>query len=333
MTNFTMGRHGHTRRAIMLALGTAAATLGMPALAQGSTSTPLRIILPIGTGSSVDLIMRSAQPALSKALGGQPVVIENMPSAGGVVGTNAIVKAVADGNTIGVVSNNHAVNPSVFKKLPYDSLADITPITVIGGSPFVLVASPKVSAKNAKELQALIKAKPGEMNLASSGNGTIIQLAGEMFVHEVGGDTRHIPYKGMGPMITALMAGQVEIGAAGVASVIGQIKAGSLRPIGIMGKERISSFPEIPTIAEQGFPGVDVAGWFAAVAPKGIPAAQVKKLQAAFVAAFNDPEVKAGFAKRDDFLILSSPADSAKFLKAEQERYAGLVKKANVTLE
>lgn len=322
-------------RRTVLALATAALATGFTTFAQAqNSSAPLRVILPVGAGSGVDVIVRSAQTALSKALGGQPVVVENLPGAGGITGTQALVKAAPDGNTIAVVSNNHAVNPSVFKKLPYDSLGDITPITIVGGSPFVLVVNPaKVPAKNAKELQAAMKAKPGDFNYASSGNGTIIHLAGELFVSEAGVSARHIPYKGMGPMITDIMAGQVEMGVAATAAVQGQIKAGSLRPIGVMGKDRLASLPDVPTIAEQGFPHVDIAGWFAAVGPKRMPAAQVKRLHDAFVTAFNDPEVKAGFAKRDDFTILGTPEEAARFLKSEQERYAGLVKKANVTLE
>ncbi len=314
-------------------------TLGVAALATALAPTtamatpPLRVILPVSAGSGVDVIVRSAQVALSKALDGQAVVIENLPGAGGITGTQTLVKAVPDGNTIAIVSNNHSVNPSVFKKLPYDSLGDITPITVIGGSPFVFVVNPKVPATNAKELQALLKSKPGALNFASSGNGTIIHLAGEMMIDAVGGNARHIPYKGMGPMITDLMSGQVQMGASAVAAVQGQIKQGSLRPIGVMGKQRVNSLPDVPTIAEQGFPDVDVAGWFAAVGPKGLPAEQVQRLHDALVAAFNDPEVKAGFAKRDDFLILNTPEQSARFLKSEQERYARLVEKAKVALD
>ncbi|MEJ8810334.1 tripartite tricarboxylate transporter substrate binding protein [Variovorax ureilyticus] len=321
-------------RRSLLAFGAAALAASFAGTAASQPSTPLRVILPVSAGSGVDVIVRSAQVALTKALDGQPVVIENQPGAGGITGTQNLVKAAPDGNTIAVISNNHSVNPSVFKKLPYDSLADITPITILGGSPFVLVVNPnKVSAKNAKELQALMKAKPGEFNYGSSGNGTIIHLAGEMFVDEASVKARHIPYKGMGPMITDIMGGQVEMGVGAVAAVQGQIKSGALRPIGVMGKERVPSLPEVPTMAEQGFPGVDVAGWFAVVGPKGLPPAQVKRLRDAFATAFNDPDVKAGFAKRDDFLILNTPEEAGKFLKSEQERYARLVKKANVTLE
>ncbi len=321
-----------TRRSL-IALATVALAANLASHANAQSSAPLRVILPLSAGSGVDVIFRSAQAALSRALDGQPVTIENLPGAGGITGTQALVKAAPDGNTIAVISNNHAVNPSVFKKLPYDGVTDITPITVAGGSPFVFVVNPKVPARNAKELQALLKSRPGEMNFGSSGNGTIIHLAGEMFIDEVGANARHIPYKGMGPMITDIMSGQVEMGASAVAAVQGQLKSGALRPIGVMGKTRVSSLSDVPTVAEQGFPDVDISGWFAAIGPKGMPAAQVKRLHDAFVKAFNDPEVKAGFAKRDDFLVLNSPEEAAKFLKSERDRYATLVKKANVTPE
>ena len=321
-------------RRTLLTLATAA-LCGTAGLAGAqSPTTPLRVILPVGAGSGVDTIMRSAQVALSKALGGQPVVIENLPGAGGINGTQAVVKAAPDGNTVGVVSNNHAVNPSVFKKMPYDGITDLTPISVIGGSPFVLVVNPeKVPAKNAKELQAFLKAKPGGYNYGSSGNGTIIHLAGEMVMEAAGVDVRHIPYKGMGPMLADIIGGQVEMGVGAVPAVQGHLKAGTLRAIGVMGKQRVASLPDVPTIAEQGFPSVDVEGWFALVGPAKLPAAQVKRLHDAIVVAFQDPEVKAAMAKQDNFIDPSTPEAALKFFKSEQERYAKLVKKANVQVE
>jgi tripartite-type tricarboxylate transporter receptor subunit TctC len=309
-----------------------ASLFATPALTQ--STTPLRVILPVGPGSGVDVIVRSAQNALSKALGGQPVVIENLPGAGGITGTQSLIKATPDGNTIAFVSNNHAVNPSVFKKMPYDSLNDITPITVVGGSPFVLVVNPaKVPAKNAKELQAFLKAKPDAYNYGSSGNGTIIHLAAETYVDAAGVQIKHIPYKGMGPLISDVIGGQVELGVAAVPAVQGHLKSGALRAIGVMGKQRVASLPDVPTIAEQGFPEVDVAGWFAVIGPKGLPAAQVKRLHEAVVAAFNDPEVKAAMAKQDNFINPTTPEAAVQFFKSEQDRYARIVKKAGITLE
>ncbi len=312
----------------------AASCLFAAAPAWAQSSSPLRVILPLGAGSGVDTIMRAAQNALSKALGGQSVVIENLPGAGGITGTAALVKAAPDGNTVAFISNNHSVNPSVFKSLPYDSLNDITPISVVGGSPFVLVVNPsKVTAKNAKEMQAQLKAKPGVFNMGSSGNGTIIHLAGEMFVDALDVQVQHIPYKGMGPMMTDVIGGQVDFGVAAVAAVQGHLASGRMKAIGVMGKQRVSSLPDVPTIAEQGFPEVDVAGWFAMVGPKGLPAAQVERLHKAIEATFNDPEVKATMAKQDNFISPTAPDVAAKFLKHEQDRYARLVAKANIKLD
>ncbi len=321
------------RRQVVAAISAAGFGLGFgQALAQ--SQPPLRVILPVSAGAAIDVIARSAQPALIKALDGRPVVIENLPGAGGIPGTQALTRAAPDGNTIAFLSNNHAVNPSVYKKLPYDSLKDITPITVIAGSPFLLVVNPtKVPAKNAKELQSFLKAKPDAYNYGSAGNGTIIHLAGEMFNDALGVAVRHVPYKGTGPMLTDLIGGQVEMGVGAVAAVQTQVKAGQLRAIGVMGTQRIASMPDLPTIAEQGFPEVDVAGWFAAAGPKGLPADKVKQLRDAIVKAFNDPQVKEGFARRDDYLILSPTEETAAFLQSEQERYGRLAKKANVTLD
>jgi len=319
------------RTALTLA---AAALLGAATAHAQAPATPLRVILPVGAGSGVDTIVRAAQIALSKALGGQPVVIENLPGAGGITGTQALVKAAPDGNTVAFISNNYSVNPSVFKSLPYDSLNDITPISVVGGSPFVLVVNPaKVPVKSAKEMQVLIKAKPGQFNMASSGNGTIIHLAGEMFVDALDVQVQHIPYKGMGPMLTDIMSGQVEFGVAAVAAAQGHLASGRLKAIGVMGKQRVPSLPDVPTVAEQGFPDVDVAGWFAMIGPKGLPAAQVKRLHDAVVAAFNDADVKASMAKQDNVINPTTPDAAANFLKTEQARYARLVTKANIKID
>jgi len=319
-----------TRHSIITALTLAAAFTA----AHAANAGPLRVILPVGAGSGVDTIIRAASPSLSKALGGQAVVIENLPGAGGTTGTLQVVRAAPDGQTIGAVSNNHVVNPAVFKKMPFDAVGDITPICVIGATPFVLVVNPaKVSAKSAKELQALLKSKPDAFNYASSGNGTIIHLAGAMFVEAAGVDVRHIPYKGVGPMVADLIGGQVELGVVALPAVQGHLKSGALRAIGVMGKQRVASLPDLPTIAEQGFPEVDIAGWFAVIGPPKLPAAEVKRLHDAVVAAFATPETKEAMAKQENVIAPMTPEASAAFFRSEQERYARLVKKAAITLD
>ena len=315
------------------------AIIGTLSLAVGvgaslAADKPMRVILPVGAGSGVDAIVRAAAASLSKALGGQAVVIENLPGAGGITGTLAIVQAAPDGSTIGFVSNNHAVNPSVFKKMPFDSLNDITPISVVGATPFVLVVNPtRIPAKNAREVQALLKARPGSYNYASSGIGTILHLAGEMFAVAADVKVQHIPYKGVGPMVADLIGGQVDFGVVALPAVQGHLKSGALRAIGITGASRVASLPELPTIAEQGFPDVDVAGWFAVIGPARLPEAEVRRLHAAVVAAFAMPETVQAMARQENVIGPTSPDAAVQFFRSEQERYARLVKKANITLE
>ena len=224
------------RRGLLAALLATFAVVG----AHAADKRPLRVIVPASAGSGIDTIIRAADPSLTKALDDQPVVVENLPGAGGITGTAALVKSPPDGSTIAVVSNNHVVNPSVYKKMPFDSINDITPISVIGATPFVLVVNPaKIPAKNAKELQAFLKAKPGVYNYASSGNGTIIHLAGTMFVEAAGVDVSHIPYKGMGQMVTDIIGGQVDMGVVSVPVAQGHLKSEALRAIlGALGSIR-----------------------------------------------------------------------------------------------
>ena len=324
-----------SRRAFVLGAAASLISACTPAWSQGANPNagrPLRVILPVGPGSGVDTIIRAAAPALSKSLG-QPVVVENLTGAGGIIGTTAITKAPPDGLTIGVVSNNHVVNPSVYRKMPFDAINDITPISVVGETPFVLVANPGVPAKSAKELADYLKAKPGAYNYGSSGNGTIIHLAGAMFVDASKVDVKHIPYKNVGAQLTDIAGGQVEFGAVAVPAAIGQIKGNLLRPIGVMGKERVAALPDVPTFIEQGFPDVDIAGWFAVVGPAKMPDSEVRRIHAAVVEAFATPELQATMEKQNNVIHPSSPGDAAKFFKSELDRYAGLVKRADIKVD
>jgi len=180
---------------------------------------------------------------------------------------------------------------------------------------------------------ALLKAKPGVYNFASSGNGTIIHLADEMFVDAAGVDARHIPYKGVGPMIADLIGGQVDFGVVAIPAVQGHLKNGTLRAVGVMGKSRVPSLPDLPTIAEQGFAEVDIAGWFAVLGPPKLPATDVKRLHDAVVAAFADADVRAAMNRQENIINPSTPEAAAQMLKSEQDRYARLVKKANIALD
>jgi len=328
----TMNRRNTLQGLGALLLGGGLAWAPRRVLAQ-ATERAVRFILPVGAGSGVDTIVRAATAALGKTLG-HPVVIENQPGAGGIVGTSALVKAAPDGMTLGVVSNNHVVYPSVYKSLPFDPINDITPICVLGSTPFVLVVNPaKVAATNVKELVALLKAKPESYNYASSGNGTILHLAAEMFMDEAQVKVKHIPYKGVGPMVTDLIGGQVEIGVLALPAVQAHLKSGALRAIGVGSAARVAAAPEIPTIAEQGLPNYNIEGWFAVVGPAKLPMAEARRIQAAVAAAYATPEVKEAMAKQGNTINPGTPEAAAQFFRSEMVKYARLVKKAGVELQ
>jgi tripartite-type tricarboxylate transporter receptor subunit TctC len=315
-----------TRRQTLAGL---AATLAAPSGVWAQSDKVVKFILPVSPGSGVDGIARAAQNALSKALG-QTIVIENQPGAGGVVGTAAMIKSVPDGLTLSMVSNNHVIYPSVLKSVPFDPVADITPIAVIGATPLVLVVNPKVPATNMKELVALFKANPGKYNYASSGNGTILHLAPELFKDVTGTFSTHIPYRGFGPMLQDIVSGQVDWGVGALPAVMGQIKAGNVRAICVSAPARIAAAPDIPTSAEQGYPGYLVEGWIAVVGPKGLPADQVKRIHNAVATAFATAEVKEAMAKQGNTINISTPEFALAHFKSELVKYAALVKKAGV---
>ncbi|MDA8447587.1 tripartite tricarboxylate transporter substrate binding protein [Paracidovorax valerianellae] len=319
-----------TRRGA-LALG--AAVLAAPGLVRAQPGDkPLRVILPLSAGSGADGAIRAMSNSLSKALG-HPVVIENLPGAGGITGTTQLVRAAKDGSVIGVVSNNHVVNPSVYKNIPFDSLQDITPITVIGATPFVLVAHPSVEAKNVKELIALAKAKPGTLNYGSSGNGTILHLGAAMFVDQAKLDIKHIPYRGMGPLMNDILGGHVQLGVVAVAPAAPHIKSGALRAIGVTTATRVKALPGVPTLAEQGLPAYELEGWVAAVGPAGLPKAEVDRLYQGFKAALDMPEARDALIAQGYEIKLTPPDASAAFFRSELARMAQVVKNANVSMD
>lgn len=320
------------RRSFVVATVAVVAALALPsAIAQGGERR-IKMILPVAPASGVDTITRAAQPALAKAFGA-PVVIDNEPGAGGILGTQQLVKSAPDGTTLSIVSNNHVIYPSVYKSVPFDPIADITPIAVVGYTPIVVVVNAKVPAKNAQELIALMKAKPDELNYGSSGNGTILHLAAAMFLDQAGVKAKHIPYKGVGPMLNDLLGGQVDFATAALPSVQQHIKNGALRAIGVGARQRVPAAPEIPTMVEQGMPNYLVEGWFAVIGPAKMAPALVTRTNAAVKEAFASPEVKEAMAKQGNTIDVSTPDYAAKFFPAELAKYAELVKKAGVVLQ
>ena len=317
-----------TRRTCLgAALATVAGALPLAAHAQSGT---VKFILPNATGSGVDAITRTAAPALGRALNAS-VVVENQPGAGGVLGLQSLARSAPDGNTLSVVSNNVVIFPSVLKSLPFDMPGDFTPIAVVGATPMVLVVNPaKVAATNSREFIALLKSKPGTFNFASGGNGTILHLATELYLDAAGATAKHIPYKGVGPMVTDLIGGQVDFGTVALPSVQQHIKSGALRAIAVLAPQRTPAAADIPTVAEQGLANFSVEAWFAVIGPKGMSAASVKKAHDAVVAAFNDPVVKETMAKQGNTIQIGTPEQAQSAFRSELAKYAALVKKVGL---
>jgi len=311
----------------------AVAALGAPLAAFAQLGDkPLRVILPLSAGSGADGAIRAIATSLSKTFG-QPIVIDNLPGAGGITGTAQIVRAPRDGNTIGVVSNNHVVNPSVYKNVPFDAIADITPITVIGTTPFVLVLNPSVPARNAQELIALARARPGTLNYGSSGNGTILHLGAHMFVSQARVDIRHIPYRGMGPLMNDVLGGQVQMAVVAVAPAAAHIKSGALRAIGVTTTTRAPQLPDVPTLAEQGLPDYALEGWIAAIGPAGLSAADTERLYEGFRNAVAMPEAHDALVAQGYTLRSLPPAQTKAYFRSELARMTALVKQADIKLD
>lgn len=312
---------------------TAAACTVFSVRVGAQSSTSVRIIVPASAGSGQDTTLRAAQQALASQLN-QPVVIENISGAGGLVGIAQLLRAKPDGKTLGLISNNYAVAPGIYKKMPYDSVNDFTPICVIGETPLVIVVNPrKLPVSSATELQAALRANPDGYNYASSGNGTVIQLAMEMYLDAAGVRAKHIPYKGMSPALSDIVGGQVDLGVVGINIAQPYMKSGSLHAVAAMGGARVPSWPDLPTLKEQGFPQVEVAAWFAMIGPKGMPPDEVRRVHAAVVAAWNAPEVKEAMAKQDNVVNPSSPEAAGRFIKAEIQRYARIAEKAKISAD
>ncbi len=258
-------------------------------------------------------------------------MVDNQPGAGGVLGLQALARSAPDGTTLSVVSNNVVIFPSVLKSLSFDMPGDFTPIAVLGATPMVLLVNPaKVSATDHKSFVALLKARPGAFNYASGGSGTILHLAAELYLDAAGATARHIPYRGVGPMVADLIGGQVDFGITSLPSVQPHIKSGALRAIGMLTAQRSPAAPEIPSIAEQGLANFEVDAWFAVIGPKGMSPAVVKKVHDAINVAFADPAVKEAMEKQGTTIRITSTEQAQAAFRSELTKYAALVKKVGL---
>lgn len=296
------------------------------ALAQTWPDKPIRVILAVPAGATPDVTARLVFPGLSQELG-QQLVADNRPGAGGLIGAEIASQATPDGYTLFISSPGAlTILPHLRKKVPYDTLRDFAPISLISIGPFVLMANPSVPAKNIKELIALAKAQPGKLNYASAGNGVANHLAGELFKQMTGTDIVHVPYKGAPQAVSDVVAGHMQLMFNSIAPILGHIKAGRVRVLGIASLQRSPQLPDVPTISESGVPGFEAVNWFGMFAPAKTPRAIVNKVNAAVVKVMHAPEMQAQFNKFGADPVGSSVTEFTAFVRRDMEKYAKIVK-------
>jgi tripartite-type tricarboxylate transporter receptor subunit TctC len=287
-------------------------------------SRPIRVIVPFSPGGAVDGPMRLIAQALGTRLG-QPVVVENKPGAGATIGTDVVAKAAPDGYTLLLASQTNAISATLYSKLPFDPIADFTPITLIGREPGVVVVNPAVPAKTLQEFIAYVKEHPGKVDFASSGNGSGQHLFAALLASKTGMKMNHVPYRGSGQATTDLLAGVVSMAIPGTAGVVGHIRAGKLRALAVTGAARSPQLPDVPTVMESGVPGYEAYVWMGLLAPKGTPAAVVERLNRDVIAVLGEDSVKRYMATAGIEIVGSTSADFARYFGAEKALWAKVI--------
>jgi len=316
-------------RLIRVCVALAAALSMLPvATAWGDTfpSRPAKIVVPFPPGGPLDAIGRAIAQKLTEAWG-QSVIVENRPGAGGNIGADYVAKSPPDGYTVvmGALST-HAVNPSLYPKMPYDALRDFAPITLVAVTPNVLVVNPSLPVKSVKELAAYAKANPGKLSFGSGSNGSAGHLAGELFKVETGTDIVHVPYKGGAPAMQALLAGDTQLMFDNLANSMPQVKAGKLKALAVTTERRSSLVPDLPTMTEAGLAGFDISTWFGLLAPAGTPREIIMKWNEDVVRVLKSPDMKEHLAAQGAEAAPDTPAEFAAFIARELERYKKIVR-------
>jgi tripartite-type tricarboxylate transporter receptor subunit TctC len=303
-----------------------------PAAAQPYPSRIVKLIVPQTPGGATDVFARKIGQLLGEKWG-QPVVIENRAGAGGVVGTDVVAKSAPDGYTLLVTyAGSQAINPSLYPKIPFDSVKDFQTIATLASTPFVLIVHPKLPAKDLAEYVALARARPDALTYASSGNGSVNHLLGEMLKTEAGIKMLHVPYRGVAPAITDVIGGQVDSAFSSVPSVLQMVQTDKVRALAISSAKRVAAAPEIPTIAESGFPGFDVNPWWGILAPAGIDVTIVRKINEDVANILRTKEMIDFLAAQGAEPLITSPEAFLKILEADVVKWAKVVKSAGVTL-
>ena len=318
----------------ILALVFVILALVLPAAASAQTypSKPVRIIVPFGAGGPADVFARVLAQHLTESLK-QSFVVENRPGAGAIIGTDAVAKSAPDGYTLLLMSNTHTTNESLIPNKPFQLMRDFVPISPINYSDLLMVAHPGTGVKNLKEFIALAKAKPGQLNYASSGPGTPYHMAGELFKAMSGTDIVHVPHKSSGDMRTSVIGGHVQMMFDAITVMAEGVRSGQLVALGTTGRQRSTVMPEVPTVAEAGVPGYEATIWLGIMAPKGTPPEIVDKLNADIAAIMNRPDVKENWAKQGAVPMPMRPAEFDKYLRADIEKWAHVVKVSGAKAE
>jgi tripartite-type tricarboxylate transporter receptor subunit TctC len=321
-----------TRRATLAGL----AALGFPfaADAQGSPSRSITIIVPYPPGGPVDALARLIAQESAGDLN-QPIVVENRPGGSGVIGTQAVARAEPDGHMLVLGTNQtHATNQSLIKNCPYDAVKDFVPVAGIAAMPHVLVVRNSLALTSVGDVVAMAKAKPGSLTFGSTGNGSGAHLAGELFKTKAGIDMLHVPFKGLSPMLTELLADRIDMSIAPLPGLIGQqIESGTIRALGLARAERVPQLAAVPTFAESGVPGVEADAWSALFAPARTPAPIIERLYLAIATALSKDAVRAVMAKQGIPAALKSPAEVAAMLPAEVQKWAAVIKASNLAMD
>jgi tripartite-type tricarboxylate transporter receptor subunit TctC len=310
----------------------ACAMLPAGALAQAYPSQPIKVIVPFTPGTGMDIIARTVGPKLSERLG-QPIIIENKPGASGNIGAELVARSAPDGHTVMITANTMLIAASLYRNVPFDPLADFSPISLAAWGTLLLTANPKANINSVADLIAQAKANPGKLTYASPGVGTPHHMSMELFKDLTGTNLLHVPYKGSAGALTDLLSGEVNLGFVPIHVAMPHVKAGRLKPLAVGSAKRHPSAPDVPSLQELGVKGAVVDMWYAFMAPKGTPAPVVAKLDAELRAILSLPEIKSNFEKQGMDAASSSPEELNALMRRDYARWATVIKKNNITAD
>ena len=313
------------------ALAAASLACASAAFPQAWPSRPVRMVVPLSPGGFADVPARIIAPRLSTALGHQ-VFVENKPGAGGTIGADFVAKSKPDGYTLLFTGTPHVISAWLYKSLPYDSVKDFAPVSLVASGPYVVVVNPLLQVGSVPELVAAAKAQPGKIDFASSGNGSAQHLVGALFNTMAGIDLNHVPYKGSGPAMQDLLSGQVKVSFAGIPNVMPHVKAGRLRALAVTTPQRSPDLPDVPTVAEAGVPGYEATLWLNIAAPAGTPPEIVQRMYAETAKVLQDPEVQQGFRAAGVEPSVLDPEALGAFIRSEHEKWGKVVRDTGATV-